>query len=162
MNRRILFAAAACVVPLGVVHAAQPNSGVTLAQYAPSYGYGGYGYGYGSAPGYGYRSSSKAGHSGTAKDSPQATQESSGEGENVHISRMTFNPGAVRVKAGSTVTWTQRDGVPHTVTASGSSAAFNSGTMGVGQTFSHTFDKPGVYDYHCSVHPGMTGKVVVE
>lgn len=161
MYRRVLLttAAAACVFSFGTNQAAGPASSATLAQYAPGYGYGGYGYR--GAPGYGYLSG-QGGQYGTAKATPRGTQESSGESDSVAISRMTFNPGAVRVEAGSTVTWVQRDGVPHTVTASGSSGAFNSGTMGAGQTFSHTFDKPGVYEYHCSVHPGMTGRVIVE
>jgi plastocyanin len=58
------------------------------------------------------------------------------------------------------VTWTNRDTVPHTVT--GDSGAWDSGQIQPGATFSHAFDQPGTYAYHCSIHPFMHGMVVVK
>ena len=69
-----------------------------------------------------------------------------------------FTPAAIQVPAGTTVTWAFRDGfVPHDVVADG----FNSGKPRRKGTFAHTFDRPGTYAYRCSVHDGMTGRVVV-
>ena len=69
-----------------------------------------------------------------------------------------FTPAAIQVPAGTTVTWAFKDGfVPHDVVADG----FNSGKPRRKGTFAHTFDRPGTYAYRCSVHDGMTGRVVV-
>ena len=69
-----------------------------------------------------------------------------------------FAPAAIQVPAGTEVTWTFKDGfVPHDVVADG----FNSGKPRRKGTFAHTFDRPGTYAYRCSVHDGMTGRVVV-
>jgi plastocyanin len=69
-----------------------------------------------------------------------------------------FTPAAIQVPAGTTVTWTFKDGfVPHDVVADG----FTSGEPRRKGTFTHTFDRPGTYPYRCTVHDGMTGRVVV-
>jgi plastocyanin len=69
-----------------------------------------------------------------------------------------FSPAAIQVPAGATVTWAFRDGlVPHDVVADG----FTSGEPRRKGTFAHTFDRPGTYAYRCTVHDGMTGRVVV-
>ena len=69
-----------------------------------------------------------------------------------------FTPAAIQVPAGTTVTWRFRDGfVPHDVKADG----FTSGDPQRKGTFAHTFDRPGTYPYRCTVHDGMTGRVVV-
>ena len=80
----------------------------------------------------------------------------------VSIAGFKFNPGTITVKAGDTVTWTQKDSAPHTVTATSGPEMFDSGTLNKGQTFSHTFTKPGTYEYQCSIHPSMRGTVIVE
>jgi amicyanin len=77
----------------------------------------------------------------------------------VRISGMQFDPPRVVVKKGATVTWTQAEQMPHTVTASDGS--FTSETLSNGQTFSMTFDEAGTVKYYCSLHPGMRGEVVV-
>lgn len=70
----------------------------------------------------------------------------------------TFTPRAVQVPAGTTVTWTFEDGqVPHDVKGAG----LDSGKPKAKGTYTHAFDQPGTYDYRCTLHPGMTGKVVV-
>jgi plastocyanin len=69
-----------------------------------------------------------------------------------------FTPAAIQVPAGTTVTWAFEDGlVPHDVVADG----ISSGEPRRKGTFAHTFDRPGTYPYRCTVHDGMTGRVVV-
>ena len=70
-----------------------------------------------------------------------------------------FAPEAISVAAGTTVTWTNNDPVPHTVTDV--NQAWDSGLFDQGTTFSRTFTEPGTYDYYCIPHPMMIGKVVV-
>jgi plastocyanin len=77
----------------------------------------------------------------------------------VEIHSMSFQPAAVQVPVGTTVTWTNSDGINHTVTSD--TGAFDSGTMPDGDTFSYTFDTVGSFPYHCAIHPGMRGSVVV-
>src|SRR5882757_10716417 len=78
----------------------------------------------------------------------------------VKIDNFTFNPPRLVVKAGTTVTWQNDDDIPHTVVASGK--AFRSKTLDTEDKFSFTFTTPGTYEYFCSLHPHMTGAVVVE
>lgn len=80
----------------------------------------------------------------------------------VQIEDNAFAPRNIQVKAGTTVTWTNKDSVPHTVTADDKSqVAFDSGNLGKNQIFSFKFDQTGVYAYHCELHPNMTGTVTV-
>ena len=77
-----------------------------------------------------------------------------------------FAPNAINVSPGSTVSWTNDDTTEHTVTANeeGSSAApplFDSGPIPPGMAWDNTFDSPGTFGYHCSIHPWMTGRVAV-
>ena len=78
----------------------------------------------------------------------------------VLIDQFTFTPQRFTVKAGTTVTWINEDDVPHTVASS--SKLFKSKALDTGDKFSFTFTTPGTYEYFCSVHPHMTGAVVVE
>jgi plastocyanin len=78
----------------------------------------------------------------------------------VQIDQYAFLPQRVTVKAGTTVTWTNDDDDSHTVASS--SKFFKSKALDTGDKFSFTFTTPGTYDYICSVHPYMTGAVVVE
>ena len=71
---------------------------------------------------------------------------------------ISFSPAAIQVPTGATVTWSFQDGqVPHNVHGEG----WGSGDPQRSGTFRHTFDRPGTYDYACTVHPHMTGRVVV-
>jgi plastocyanin len=75
-----------------------------------------------------------------------------------------FSPGNLTVKVGSTVTWLNKDPVAHTVTSSSvpsGAAPFDSGVRLYGQSFSFKFTQPGVYHYYCTIHPSMTGVIVV-
>ena len=78
----------------------------------------------------------------------------------VKIDQHAFIPQRVDVKAGTTVTWINDDDVPHTVASS--TKLFKSKALDTGDKFSFTFTTPGAYQYFCSVHPYMTGAIVVE
>jgi plastocyanin len=71
-----------------------------------------------------------------------------------------YSPMMLTVKAGTMVTWKNLDGEPHTIV--GLDGAFRSGALDQGDTFSHTFDKPGIYEYICSIHPKMRAEIVVQ
>jgi plastocyanin len=78
----------------------------------------------------------------------------------VKIDNFSFVPAALTVKAGTQITWTNGDDIPHTVVSNG--PTFKSKVLATGEKFTFTADKPGTYSYFCSIHPNMTGKVVVE
>ena len=80
----------------------------------------------------------------------------------VKIDNFSFGPGTLTVPVGTTVTWANRDDIPHTVVSSDDPKAFKSRVMDTDEKFSFTFSKPGTYPYFCSVHPKMVGKVVVQ
>ncbi len=77
----------------------------------------------------------------------------------VNIDGFAFAPATLTVKAGTTVTWTNKDEDPHTVVADG--GAFRSQVLGNGGSFSFTFPAAGTFEYVCSIHPFMHGTVVV-
>jgi len=82
--------------------------------------------------------------------------------DTVAIEDFNFNPKTITIKAGTKVTWTNKDNVSHTVTADEKSGdAPDSGSIGQNQSFSFTFNKVGTYKYHCTPHPTMQGTVVV-
>ena len=78
----------------------------------------------------------------------------------VAIDNFTFNPQTLTVKAGTTVTWTNKDDIPHAVAAVGKQ--FKSKVLDTDNSYSFTFTTPGTYAYFCSLHPHMTGTIVVE
>jgi len=80
----------------------------------------------------------------------------------VKIDNFSFSPAVLSVPAGTTVTWTNRDDIPHTVVSSDDPKAFKSKVLDTDEKFTFTFSKPGAYPYFCSVHPKMVGKVVVQ
>jgi plastocyanin len=77
----------------------------------------------------------------------------------VHIDNFTFQPADLTVKTGTTVTWTNRDDIPHTIVSAGK---FRSKTLDTDDKFSFTFTAAGDYKYFCSLHPHMTGMIKVE
>jgi amicyanin len=79
----------------------------------------------------------------------------------VSIDNFTFKPQTVTVKAGTTVTWTNKDDIPHGI-ASANGAFARSKALDTDDSYSFTFTVPGTYQYFCYVHPHMTGTVVVE
>jgi amicyanin len=90
------------------------------------------------------------------------TQQAASATSEVKIDNFSFGPGTITVAVGTTVTWTNRDDIPHTVVSTDDPKAFKSKVMDTDEKFSYTFTKPGTYSYFCSVHPKMTGKVVVQ
>jgi quinohemoprotein ethanol dehydrogenase len=85
--------------------------------------------------------------------------------DHVEIIDFAFNPGTIIVPPGTTVTWTNTGAQPHTATSTVSETnpvTFDSGILDPGQSFSFRFDTPGTYDYFCTVHPFMRGKVIVD
>jgi plastocyanin len=77
----------------------------------------------------------------------------------VHIDNFAFGPQTLTVRAGTTVTWVNDDEEPHTVTASDRS--YHSQILNTGGRVSHRYEMPGQYAYFCSLHPHMTGRIVV-
>lgn len=78
----------------------------------------------------------------------------------IKIDNFSFDPPTVTVKAGTEITWTNKDDIPHTVVAEDKS--FKSKVLDTDEKFTMTASKPGTYTYYCSIHPKMTGKLVVE
>jgi plastocyanin len=78
----------------------------------------------------------------------------------VQIGNFTFKAQVLTVKPGTTVTWTNGDDIPHTVTSS--TGVFKSKVLDTGDRFSFTFARPGQFGYFCSLHPHMTGTIVVK
>jgi len=77
----------------------------------------------------------------------------------VKIGNFTFGPQEMKVKAGTTVTWTNEDDIPHTVVLPNN---FRSKVLDTDDKYAFTFTTPGTYKYFCSLHPHMTGTIVVE
>ena len=76
------------------------------------------------------------------------------------IKDFMFTPTTLTIKAGSTVTWANKDDEPHTVVSD--TGMFRSGAVDTDETFTFTFDKPGTYHFACSIHPRMVGTIKVE
>jgi plastocyanin len=78
----------------------------------------------------------------------------------VKIDNFTFAPGTLTVNAGTTVTWKNEDDSPHRI--ADKNGTFTSAALDTDDTFSHTFTAPGMYAYICTIHPYMTGKIIVK
>ncbi len=89
-----------------------------------------------------------------------ANDQASQPGVAVKIDNFVFGPQTVTVPVGATVTWTNSDDIPHTAVST--EGAFKSKVMDTDEKFSYTFTKAGRYSYYCSIHPKMTGTVVVK
>jgi plastocyanin len=80
----------------------------------------------------------------------------------VKIDNFSFGPATLTVGVGSTVTWINRDDIPHTVVSTDDPKTFKSKVLDTDEKFSFTFTKAGTFPYFCSIHPKMTGKVIVQ
>jgi plastocyanin len=87
-------------------------------------------------------------------------QEKSDAAAEVKIDNFSFGPAALAVPAGTTVTWVNHDDIPHTVVSTEN--VFKSKVLDTDEKFSFTFAKAGTYPYFCSIHPKMTGKIIVQ
>jgi len=92
---------------------------------------------------------------GLAQNAPQAAAGA------ISIDNFTFTPQTLTVKAGTTVTWTNRDDIPHGIAAENNAFA-KSKALDTDDSYAFTFTTPGTYKYFCYVHPHMTGTIVVE
>jgi plastocyanin len=106
-----------------------------------------------------------SGPSGGATPSPSPSAPSTGSsaaggGSTVEIKNFMFTPKTLTVPAGTTVTWKFDDSTEHTVAANDNS--FTSSALANGQTFTHAFSTAGTVAYHCSIHPFMTGTIIVK
>jgi plastocyanin len=81
--------------------------------------------------------------------------------DTVTIENFAFGPAPLTVKAGTKVTWDNKDEDPHTVVSADGGKTFKSDALDTDDKFSFTFDKPGTYKYFCSIHPHMIGTVIV-
>ena len=87
-----------------------------------------------------------------AQQKPETTE--------VKIDNFSFGPATLTVPVGTSVTWTNRDDIPHTVVST--EGTFKSKVLDTDEKFAYTFSKAGTYPYFCSIHPKMTGKVIVQ
>jgi plastocyanin len=78
----------------------------------------------------------------------------------VKIDNFVFGPQTITVPVGATVTWTNRDDIPHTSVST--EGVFKSKVLDTDEKFSYTFTKAGTYSYYCTIHPKMTGQVIVQ
>ncbi|WP_222853992.1 cupredoxin domain-containing protein [Fodinicola acaciae] len=99
---------------------------------------------------------------GMSMPAPSATQNAAPVATNtVSIKNFAFVPATITVKAGVTVTWTNADQDAHTVTSVPPASQLRSPTLNTGGVYRHAFTAPGTYQYLCTIHPFMTGTVVV-
>jgi plastocyanin len=98
---------------------------------------------------------------GIRKSHAAGTEDKAAKVLEIKIDNFSFGPMTVTVAAGTTITWTNDDDVPHTV-VSQDHTTFKSRALDTGEKFSYTFTKPGEYPYFCSVHPKMTAEIVVQ
>lgn len=105
--------------------------------------------------------SKKSATGSTASSAPAAAVANAVAADKVTISNYMFGPGDIKVKAGTTVTWTNNDSVKHNV-VSDDGMMPDGKLIGKGETYTYTFAKAGTFKYHCSPHPYMHGSVTVE
>ncbi|MEE4193519.1 MAG: plastocyanin/azurin family copper-binding protein [Halieaceae bacterium] len=149
---------------------AQPYYGQPAPYYRPYHWqprhYQPYGYQRPAQPHYGYQpqyrndaSGSKPAEKGADAAKEQQKPMLSEGTKSVSIRGMQFGSGNIEIKVGESVTWTNQDGMPHTVTSDDGS--FGSSALNASNAFTHSFDKPGTYSYYCQYHPNMKGVVTV-
>jgi plastocyanin len=97
---------------------------------------------------------------GEHKSFTASAQDKTASTAEVKIDNFSFGPAAITISVGTTVTWINRDDIPHTVVST--DKVFKSKVLDTDEKFSYTFSKAGEYPYFCSIHPKMTGKVVVQ
>ena len=98
---------------------------------------------------------------GTRPSLAMSPGDKSASAATVKIDNFSFGPANITIPAGTTVTWTNSDDVPHVVT-SDDNKMFKSKALDTEDRFSFTFTKPGTYNYYCAIHPKMTARVVVQ
>ncbi|WP_234335751.1 cupredoxin domain-containing protein [Streptomyces sp. NRRL S-1022] len=115
----------------------------------------------GGAPGSASGTSPMPGMSMPMSPSGKGAQAAPVAGDAVAIENFAFSPATLKIKVGTTVTWTNRDTDAHTVTSTGSGGPLRSAALAPHATYRHTFTEPGTYAYLCTIHPFMTATVEV-
>ena len=92
-------------------------------------------------------------------DVPLEAETQTAGARDIAVDNFNFAPSTTSVPVGSTITWTNRDDVPHNIVST--ERKFKSPVLDTDERFSHRFDEPGTYRYFCSIHPKMTGQIVV-
>ncbi len=92
-------------------------------------------------------------------DAPAAEDMPAADADQVVVDNFSFMPATASVPVGTTVTWTNHDDIPHNVVSP--EQKFKSPVLDTDEVYSHTFEAAGTYKYYCSIHPRMTGQVVV-
>lgn len=88
------------------------------------------------------------------------SEDSKTAGMEVRVDNFTFVPTTLTIRVNSTVTWVNKDDVPHVIASD--AGLFRSSALDTDDKYSHTFTKPGTYAYYCSLHPKMMGQIVVK
>ena len=99
---------------------------------------------------------------GVSQKSSDAFAQDKASTVEIKIDNFSFGPASLTVAVGTTVKWTNRDDIPHTVVSTDDPKTFKSKVLDTDEKFYFTFSKAGTYPYFCSIHPKMTGKVVVQ
>ncbi len=81
---------------------------------------------------------------------------------NIDIAGFAFSPDSLEINVGDSVLWTNSDAAPHTTTTDDAGATWDSGTLTTGMSWGMTYNTPGVFPYHCDIHPSMTAILVVK
>jgi plastocyanin len=89
-----------------------------------------------------------------------STPESVGSATEIKIDNFVFQPAQITIKAGTQVSWTNKDDIPHTVDST--DGKFKSAALDTDEKFQFRFTEPGEYPFYCRMHPKMTGKIVVQ
>ena len=95
-------------------------------------------------------------------DSTVKAQQAAPTAAEVKVDNFSFSPATLTVAVGTTVTWTNQDDIPHTVVSTDDPRVFRSKVLDTDEKFTYTFTKAGSFAYFCSIHPKMTGTVVVK
>ena len=88
------------------------------------------------------------------------SEETKAQGLEVRVDNFTFSPDTITVPLNSSVTWVNKDDIPHVIASN--DGLFKSKALDTDQQYSFTFTKAGTYPYYCSIHPKMTGKIIVQ
>ena len=94
-------------------------------------------------------------------DSGGNTGQANSQANNINIQNFAFSPSTLTIRQGDNVIWTNQDSAGHTVT-SDSGSELNSELLGKSESYSHTFNTAGTFEYHCKPHPYMKAKIIVE
>lgn len=86
-------------------------------------------------------------------------EQNQAQGMEVKVDNFTFSPATLDVPVNSTVSWVNKDDIPHVI--AGDDGAFKSKALDTDEKYSYTFTKAGSYSYYCPIHPKMVGKIVV-